>query len=99
MARKNRQLAGNAVAHGLPWEAALAAITSGAADIFGIARERGRIEKGQAADLVLWSGDPLEVTSVAEQVWVAGRAVEMRSRQTELAQRYLELLRSPQAPR
>jgi len=99
MARKNRQLAGSAVAHGLPWEAALAAITSGAADIFGIAGERGRIEKGQAADLVLWSGDPLEVTSVAEQVWIAGRAVEMRSRQTELAERYLELLRSPQAPR
>jgi imidazolonepropionase-like amidohydrolase len=99
MARKNRQLAGIAVAHGLPWEAALAAITSGAADIFGIGAGHGRIERGQAADLVLWSGDPLEVTSVAEQVWIAGRAIEMRSRQTELAERYLDLLRSPQAPR
>lgn len=98
MARKNRQLAGNAVAHGLPWEAALAAITSGAADIFGIAGERGRIEKGQAADLVLWSGDPLEVTSVAEKVWIAGRSVDMRSRQTELAQRYVDLLRSSATP-
>lgn len=99
MARKNRQLAGNAVAHGLPWEAALAAITSGAADIFGIAGVRGRIEQGQAADLVLWSGDPLEVTSVAEQVWIAGRAIDMRSRQTELRDRYLERLKSSQAPR
>ena len=99
MARKNRQLAGNAVAHGLPWEAALAAVTSGAADIFGVAGERGRIEKGKAADLVLWSGDPLEVTSVAEQVWIAGRAVDLRSRQTELRDRYLERLRSSQAPR
>jgi hypothetical protein len=36
---------------------------------------------------------------VAEQVWIAGRAIEMRSRQTELAERYLDLLRSPQAPR
>ena len=66
--RKNRQLAGNAVAHGLPWEAGLAAITSGPAEIFGLGGSRGRIEKGQAADLVLWSGDPLEVTTVAENV-------------------------------
>ena len=46
-ARKNRQLAGNAVAHGLPWDAGLAAITSNPADIFGIGAEHGRIEKGQ----------------------------------------------------
>jgi len=92
--RKNRQLAGNAVAHGLPWEAALAAITSVPAEIFGQGAARGRIAAGQAADLVLWSGDPLEVTSVAEQVWIAGNPVTMRSRQTELRDRYLERLRS-----
>ena len=92
--RKNRQLAGNAVAHGLPWEAALAAITSSPADIFGVGAGRGRIEAGQAADLVLWSGDPLEVTTVAEQVWIAGRPITMRSRQTELRERYLERLRT-----
>jgi len=92
--RKNRQLAGNAVAHGLPWEAALAAITSAPADIFGVGAARGRIEPGQAADLVLWSGDPLEVTTVAEQVWIAGHPVTMRSRQTELRDRYLERLRT-----
>lgn len=92
--RKNRQLAGNAVAHGLPWQAALAAITSAPAEIFGQGAARGRIAAGQAADLVLWSGDPLEVTSVAEQVWIAGNPVTMRSRQTELRDRYLERLRS-----
>jgi hypothetical protein len=84
-----RQLAGNAVAHGLPWEAALAAITANPAEIFGLGGMRGRIEKGEIADLVLWNGDPLEVTSAADQVWIAGRAVEMRSRQTELRDRYL----------
>jgi hypothetical protein len=92
-ARKNRQLAGNAVAHGLPWDAALAAITSNPADIFGLG-DRGRIEAGKVADLVLWSGDPLEVTTVADQVWIAGRPVEMRSRQTELRDRYLERLKA-----
>jgi len=88
-ARVVRQLAGNAVAHGLPWPAALAAITSNPAEIFGLGAGRGRIEKGQAADLVLWNGDPLEVTSAADQVWIDGRAVDMRSRQTELRDRYL----------
>ncbi len=96
LARKNRQLAGNAAAHGLPWEAALAAITSSAADIFGIGGERGRIEKGKMADLVLWSGDPLEVTTVADAVWIAGQPVEMRSRQTELRDRYLQRLKLSQ---
>lgn len=96
-ARKNRQLAGNAVAHGLPWDAALAAITSGPAEIFGLDNDRGRIEKGKAADLVLWSGDPLEVTTVADQVWIAGQPIEMRSRQTELRDRYLERLRANSA--
>jgi imidazolonepropionase-like amidohydrolase len=92
-ARKVRQLAGNAVAHGLPKDAALAALTAQPAEIFGLSGERGRIARGQVADLVLWSGDPLEVTSAADQVWIGGRAVEMRSRQTELRARYLQRLR------
>lgn len=93
-ARKNRQVAGNTVAHGLPWDAALAAITSTPAEIFGVGATRGRIAVGQAADLVLWSGDPLELSSLAEQVWIGGRAIEMRSRQTELRDRYFERLKS-----
>ena len=90
--RKVRQLAGNAVAHGLPKDAALAALTVQPAEIFGLASERGRIARGQVADLVLWSGDPLEVTSAADQVWIAGKAIDMRSRQTELRDRYLKRL-------
>lgn len=95
-ARKVRQVAGNAAAHGLPKDAALAGLTSDAADIFGIGTSRGRIAAGQAGDVVLWSGDPLEVTSVAEQVWIAGRPIEMRSRQYELRDRYLERLKQAQ---
>jgi hypothetical protein len=91
-ARKIRQLAGNAVAHGLPKDAALAALTVQPAEIFGLAGERGRIARGQVADLVLWNGDPLEVTSAADAVWIAGKPVEMRSRQTELRERYLKRL-------
>jgi hypothetical protein len=96
-ARLVRQLAGNAVAHGLPWESALAAITSTPADIFGLGATHGRIAVGQSADLVLWSGDPLEVTTLADQVWIAGRPVEMKSRQTELRDRYVEKVKAHQA--
>lgn len=89
-ARKVRQEAGNAVAHGLPWEAGLAGLTSVPAAALGIGDQLGRIEPGLIADLVLWDGDPLEVTTLAEQVWMRGRAMPMRSRQTELRDRYLQ---------
>ena len=88
-ARKLRQLAGNAVAHGLPWEAGLAGLTRVPAETFGVGDAIGTIAVGRKADLVLWSGDPLDVTSTADQVWFDGRAIEMRSRQTELRDRYL----------
>lgn len=89
-ARKIRQLAGNAVAHGLAWDDALAAITAAPAEIFGLGARRGRIAVGQAADLVLWDDDPLEITSTADQVWIGGRAVDMQSRQTQLRSRYFQ---------
>jgi imidazolonepropionase-like amidohydrolase len=91
-AQKIRQVAGNAVAHGLPWDVALAGLTSMPAEIFGIGDRRGHIAVGQAGDLVLWTGDPLEVTSTTQQVWIGGNAIQMRSRQTELRDRYLEKL-------
>jgi len=88
-ARKVRQLAGNAVANGLPWEAALAGLTRVPAQALGVGDRLGTIAPGQAADLVLWTGDPLDVIHTAQQVWLSGRAMPMRSRQTELRDRYL----------
>ena len=92
--RKIRQTAGIAVAHGLPWDEALAAITSHPAEIFGVAETNGSIAKGRPADLVLWSGDPLEVTSLADRVFIQGVSQPMRSRQTDLRDRYLQKLRA-----
>ncbi len=88
-ARKIRQAAGNAVANGMPWEDALAGLTRVPAETFGVADRLGTIAVGKRADLVLWTGDPLEVSTVARQVWFDGRAIPMRSRQTELRDRYL----------
>jgi hypothetical protein len=91
--RKVRQTAGVAVAHGLPWEAGLAALTRNPAEIFGVADRSGTLAVGRVADLVLWSGDPLDVTSLADRVIIAGEDQPMRSRQTELRDRYLTKLR------
>jgi hypothetical protein len=90
--RKLRQAAGIAVAHGLPWQAGLAAITRVPAEIFGVADRVGSIETGRPANLVLWSGDPLDVTSTADQVFIGGQLQPMESRQTELRDRYLRRL-------
>ena len=92
--RKLRQTSGVAVANGMPWEAALAGITSVPADIFAVGDTVGRIETGRRADLVLWSGDPLEVTSLPDRVYIDGRLQSDRSRQTELRDRYLPKVRS-----
>ena len=93
-ARKIRQLAGNAVAHGLPADAALAGLTSTPAQIFGIGTDHGQIARGKIADVVLWSGDPLEVSSLADAVWIAGSPVTMQSRQTLLRDRYFKRLQT-----
>jgi hypothetical protein len=89
-ARKIRQAAGNAVANGLAWENGLAAITRVPAQALGVGDKVGRIEVGLNADLVLWDGDPLEVSSLADAVWMHGKSMPMRSRQTELRDRYLQ---------
>ena len=88
-ARKLRQVAGNAVANGLPYEAGLLAMTANPAAIFELGDGIGTLQAGSRADLVVWSGDPLEVTSVAEQVVIGGKPVPMVSRQTLLRDRYL----------
>jgi len=88
-ARKMRQLAGNAVANGLPWQDGLAGLTRVPAQVLGVGARIGSIEVGKLADLVLWEGDPLDVGHYAEQVWLGGRAMPMRSRQTELRDRYM----------
>lgn len=98
-ARNVTQDAGNAVAEGLPYEAALHAITLAPAEMFGVAGQAGSIEAGKAADLVIWPGDPLEVTNFAERVMINGVDIPMVSRQTLLRDRYLKQTVTPPAMR
>ena len=86
-ARKIRQGAGTAVAYGMDYDLALQAMTTTAAQVF---EGRSRVlAEGNSADLVVWSGDPLEVTSYAMQVIIEGEPISMVSRQTKLLERYL----------
>ncbi len=90
-ARNLKQSAGIAVAYGLPFQEALRALTVNPAIIFGVADRYGTLEAGQDADVVIWSGDPLEVTTFADHVFIAGEEVPMESRSTLLRDRYLDL--------
>lgn len=96
-ARKQRQLAGNAVSYGLDHARGLAALTINPARIFGVDDRLGSLARGKRADLVLWSGDPLEVTTVADLVVSNGKVDSMQSRQTRLRDRYL--VEDPELPR
>lgn len=86
--RETRYNAGNAVSHGLPYEAAIEAITVNPARIFGMAGQFGELRAGAAADVVIWSGDPLEPLSNAETIFIAGAEQAPTSRQFLLRDRY-----------
>jgi imidazolonepropionase-like amidohydrolase len=83
------QEAGNAVAWGLAYEDAVRAISANVAETFGL--EAGRVAAGAPADLVLWSGDPLEVSSRPLAMWIGGKQVPLESRQQALFRKYRAL--------
>lgn len=83
-----RQEAGQAVQNGLAHADAIKAITSAPAAVFGQPALSGMVKKGAKANLVLWSGDPLEALTVAERVWVQGQEIKEPSRQRLLAEKY-----------
>ncbi len=96
-----REYAGNLVAlekvpgaTGLSWGNAFAMITSRPAEALGLGGQIGRLASGEHADIVIWSGDPLEVTSAAEQVFIDGVKQPMETHQTRLLERYRDLQRT-----
>jgi imidazolonepropionase-like amidohydrolase len=83
--------AGYAVAFGLPYDEALKAITLNPAEIFGLADQLGSLDVGKTANVVVASGDPLDVRTTVKQVFVGGWKVPMVSRQTQLRDEYMPL--------
>lgn len=98
--RVSTQYAGNLVAlndipgaNGLDWGEAFEAITSAPAEAMGLGREIGSLLPGRRADVVIWSADPLELSSGVESVWIDGVAQPLENRQTRLRERYREIER------
>jgi len=89
--RNVRFEAGNAVAYGMARDDALRAITMTPAEVFGVADRVGSLQVGKDADVVVWSGDPLEFATQPEHVFIRGREVHATTRQDQLEQRYKSL--------
>jgi len=87
----NRNLpyaAGYAVAFGLPYEEALRAVTINPAEIWGVADKLGSLDVGKTANVVIATGDPLDVKTDVKQVFIEGRRIPMENRQTRLRDQY-----------
>jgi imidazolonepropionase-like amidohydrolase len=98
MVQVARQNAGNLVAltrvpgaAGLSWGEALAAITSRPAEVMGLGGEIGSLRPGRRADVVVWTGDPLDTSSTAQLVMIDGVQQPLDTRQTKLRDRYRDL--------
>lgn len=85
--------AGMAVAHGLAPDAALKAVTLGAAQILGVADSLGTLEQGKEATLLVSTAHPLEVTSQIEMIFIQGQDVTLDNKQSALAEKYREKYR------
>ena len=81
--------AGMSVAWGLAPDAAIRAMTIDAARILGVDSQVGSIETGKLANLVVISGDPLEIKSRIRNVIIAGKDIVLDSKQTDQFKRYM----------
>ena len=80
--------AGFAVAFGLPYDQAMKALTLYPAQIWGVDDQLGSLDVGKTANIVVANGDPLDVKTVVQRVFIQGKDIPMVNRQTELRDRY-----------
>ncbi|MDM8010406.1 MAG: amidohydrolase family protein [Parasphingorhabdus sp.] len=93
--RYSVQYAGNLVAltkvpraTGLTWDEAFAAISSVPAEIMDMGGQLGSLKAGRKADVVIWTGDPLELSTQVEKVMIDGVDQSLSNRQMRLRDRY-----------
>ena len=86
--RRLRQEVGIAMSYGLGRRAGQKAITESPGVLFPT--KIGRLAVGYSPDIVLWDGDPFELSSNVKKLWVNGLEVSLQNRQEKLAKRYLE---------
>ncbi len=88
-ARRLGQQAANAVAYGLPYDEALKAVTLYPAQMFGLEKELGTIEPGKIANLIVTTGDPLELTTDVRYLFLKGRLTPLENKHHQLYEEYL----------
>ena len=84
-----RQGAGNAVANGMSYTGAIMALTSNVAKSFNIPN-RGILQKGMKADIVIWEDDPLEPSTFPRKVFINGNDMDLTTRSSRLTKRYTD---------
>lgn len=89
--------AASAVAHGLPYEEALKAITLYPARLLGVADRLGSLEVGKDATLIVADGDALEIGTRIEAAWIRGRAIDLNNRHRALYEKYRDKYAQPGA--
>jgi imidazolonepropionase-like amidohydrolase len=87
-ARRLGQQAANAVAHGLPYDAALKAVTVEPAQILGLADQVGTLETGKIANVIVTTGDPLELTTDVRYLFIKGRLTSTDNKHKALYEKY-----------
>jgi imidazolonepropionase-like amidohydrolase len=85
--------AAKAAAYGLPKDEALKAITLYPAEIIGVADRLGSLEKGKEATLIVTDGDPLEIMTQIEKLYIQGRDVDLMNKHKQLYLKYQERYR------
>lgn len=88
-ARRLGQNAANAVAHGLPYDEGLKAVTLYPAQMFGLDAQLGTLEKGKVANLIVTNGDPLDVTTDVRYLFIKGQLTSTDNKQKALYEKYL----------
>jgi imidazolonepropionase-like amidohydrolase len=88
-ARRLGQQAANAVAYGLPYDEALKAVTVYPAEIFGVADQVGTLETGKVANIIVTTGDPLELTTEVKYLFIKGQSTSLDNRHLRLYEKYL----------
>ena len=88
-ARRLGQNAANAIAHGLPYEEGLKAVTLYPAQMFGLDAQLGTVETGKTANLIVTNGDPLEVTTDIRYLLIKGQLTSTDNKQKALYEKYL----------
>jgi imidazolonepropionase-like amidohydrolase len=88
-ARRLGQQAANAVAYGLPYDQALRSVTLYPAQIFGLADQFGTLEPGKVANVIVTTGDPLELTTDVRYLFIKGQLTSTENKHKALYEKYL----------